>query len=248
MSADLAWISGINAVTGLLEQQPEHVLELLQETGARGERLDSVLALARSLRIAIQPIDRKRLDQKIGHDRHQGVAAKVRLVARFSESDLPRMIEAAGDQTLILILDGVTDPHNLGACLRSAAAANCTAVMVPKDRAAGLNDTVLRASAGTALSVPLVQVTNLARALEAIKQLGVWTYGAAMEGSNSLYRTDLRGKLALVLGAEGAGLRRLTRETCDGLVHIPMPGAIESLNVSVACGVMLFEALRQRGG
>jgi 23S rRNA (guanosine2251-2'-O)-methyltransferase len=121
-------------------------------------------------------------------------------------------------------------------------------VIVPKDRAAGLNDTVLRASAGTALSVPLVQITNLARTLEAIKQLGVWTYGAAMEGSNSLYRTDLRGKLALVLGAEGAGLRRLTRETCDGLVHIPMPGDIESLNVSVACGVMLFEALRQRVG
>lgn len=245
MANEAVWISGLNAVAAVLERQPHTVLELLNETGSRGERLQQLLHEARQQRIAIQPIERKRLDQRIGHDRHQGIAARVRLESGLGEAELLRMVEST-HPCLLLILDGVTDPHNLGACLRNAAAAGCTAVVVPRDRSAHLNDTVLRASAGTALMIPLVTITNLARCLDQLKQAGVWIYGAAMEGGQSVYHTDLRGPLALVMGAEGAGLRRLTRETCDGLVYIPMPGSVESLNVSVASGVLLFEALRQR--
>lgn len=247
MSGEALLISGINAIGGLLESHPDQVVELWLEQGARSDRLEATLKLARQQRIAIQSIERKRLDAKVGHDRHQGLAARIRPAPALDEADLKRLVDSAGPATLLLVLDGVTDPHNFGACLRSAAAAGCTAVVTPRDRSASLNDTVLRASAGTALKVPLVQVTNLVRTLEALKKQGVWTYGAALEGSASVYQTDLRGPLALVLGAEGAGLRRLTRETCDGLVHIPMASAVESLNVSVATGILLFEALRQRG-
>ena len=162
------------------------------------------------------------------------------------ENDLPDLLAQAGPDALVLVLDGVTDPHNLGACLRSAAAAKATAVVVPKDRAVGLTPVVRRASAGGADRVPLVAATNLARALRTLKDAGVWITGLAGDTDTSIYDIDLKGPVALVLGSEGEGMRRLTRETCDFVAKIPMPGPMESLNVSVATGVVLFEALRQR--
>jgi 23S rRNA (guanosine2251-2'-O)-methyltransferase len=180
------------------------------------------------------------------------VVARYAAAKTYDEDDLPELVEAAAGKALLLVLDGVQDPHNLGACLRSAAAAGVTAVVIPKDKAVQVNATVRKTSAGAADSVPVVRVTNLARAMRDIQQLGVWIYGLAGESTASLYSVDLRGNVALVLGGEADGLRRLTREHCDGLVTIPMPGlanapGVESLNVSVATGVALFEAVRQRG-
>jgi len=168
------------------------------------------------------------------------------VLAAKSERDLADLLET--DNALFLVLDGVTDPHNLGACLRSAAAAGTTAVIVPKDRAVGITPVVRRASAGAVDRVPLIEVTNLARALRDMKDAGVWLTGLAGEAEASLYDVDLKGKTALVMGGEGEGMRRLTREACDHLARIPMPGSMESLNVSVATGVALFEAVRQRRG
>jgi 23S rRNA (guanosine2251-2'-O)-methyltransferase len=163
-----------------------------------------------------------------------------------TEGDLPALLEQVGSSALVLVLDGVTDPHNLGACLRSAAAANVTAVIVPKDRAVGLTPVVRRASAGGADRVPLIAVTNLARTLRELKDAGVWITGLAGDTGTSIYAVDLTGPVAIVLGSEGDGMRRLTRELCDFVAKIPMPGVMESLNVSVATGIVVFEALRQR--
>lgn len=164
----------------------------------------------------------------------------------WAENELEGLVEAAEGRALVLILDGVQDPHNLGACLRSAAAAGVTAVVIPKDKSASVNATVRKTSAGAADRIPVVAVTNLARCLRDLQKQGVWLYGLAGEAEASLYSVDLRGNVGLVLGGESDGLRRLTREHCDGLVKIPMPGEIESLNVSVATGVTLFEVVRQR--
>jgi 23S rRNA (guanosine2251-2'-O)-methyltransferase len=163
-----------------------------------------------------------------------------------SDSELPALVEAAGPEALFLILDGVTDPHNLGACLRSAEAAGVTAVIVPKDKAVGITSTVRRASAGAADRVPFFAATNLARTLKVLKDAGVWLTGFAGDGPQSLYKCDFRGPVAIVVGSEGEGMRRLTREACDFVANIPMRGSVESLNVSVATGVILFEVLRQR--
>src|SRR5699024_5859711 len=206
-----------------------------------------LVARAGKLRIAVQTVKHAELERLAGkHARHQGVAACYEAPATRSESDLPQLADDAGSSALFLVLDGVTDPHNLRACLRSAAAANATAVIVPKDRAVGITPTVRRASAGGADRVPLVVATNLARALRALKNAGVWLTGLAGEGEQSLYAVDLTGPVALVMGSEGEGMRRLTRDTCDFLARIPMPGEMESLNVSVATGIVLFEAARQR--
>jgi 23S rRNA (guanosine2251-2'-O)-methyltransferase len=181
-----------------------------------------------------------------GHDAHQGVVAVI-------DSTLPHVtlddvLESATEPLLLLVLDGVTDPHNLGACLRSADAFGVHALIVPKDRAVGVNATVAKAASGAADTVPVVSVTNLARALRALKERGVWLIGAAADGSENLFETELAGPLAWVLGAEGTGLRRLTRELCDRVVSIPLQGSVSSLNVSVATGVCLFETRRQRSG
>jgi 23S rRNA (guanosine2251-2'-O)-methyltransferase len=186
------------------------------------------------------------LDKVSAHARHPGVAAHYEAPAAKSEHDLADLLDA--DDALFLVLDGVTDPHNLGACLRSAAAAGVAAVVVPKDRAVGITPVVRRASAGAVDRVPLVEVTNRARALRELKDAAVWLTGLAGEADASLYDMDLRGKVALVVGGEGEGMRRLTREACDHLARIPMPGGMESLNVSVATGIALFEAVRQRRG
>jgi 23S rRNA (guanosine2251-2'-O)-methyltransferase len=238
---------GINPVEGALAHDAANVLEVLVEKGADNPRVRALADAARAQGIAVLTRSRAELDKIAEGARHQGIVARYKRQAARDEHDLAALIEQAGKDALLLILDGVTDPHNLGACLRSAEAAGVTAVVIPKDKAASVTPVVQRASAGAADRVPLVRVTNLARAMEEIKQAGVWITGLAGEGDQSLYAIDFKGPCAIALGSEGEGLRRLTRERCDHLAKIPMRGAVESLNVSVATGVALFEVLRQRG-
>jgi 23S rRNA (guanosine2251-2'-O)-methyltransferase len=243
-----AWIAGINAVASALEHDIERVHEVLLEAGGKNPRLAEIEDKARRNEISVRRVPLQALDGVAGGLRHQGAIARYEAPRRIEESELPALLEAAGGKALLLVLDGVQDPHNLGACLRSAAAAGVTAVVIPKDKAAPVNATVRKTSAGAADRIPIVSVTNLARTLRTIKDAGVWVYGLDGEAPDSLYGVDLKGNVALVLGGEAEGMRRLTREHCDGLVRILMPGTMESLNVSVAAGVALFEAVRQRLG
>lgn len=240
------WIVGINPVEGALSNDAERVREVLVESGQRNPRVTELMERAKALKIPVQHRPRDQLDKLAGEARHQGVVALYEAPPLAQESDLAGLMERDGANTLVLVLDGITDPHNLGACLRSAAAAKVTAVIVPKDRAVGLTPVVRRASAGGADRVPLIAVTNLARTLRELKDAGVWITGLDGETDTSIYALDFKGPVALVLGSEGEGMRRLTRELCDFVAKIPMPGSMESLNVSVATGVVVFEALRQR--
>ena len=241
-----SWIVGINPVEGALSNDAERVRELVVEQGQRNARVLELAERAKALKITVNHRPREQLDKLAGEARHQGVAALYEPPPMAHENDLAALMERDGSGTLVLVLDGVTDPHNLGACLRSSAAAKVTAVSVPKDRAVGLTPVVRRASAGGADRVPLIAVTNLARTLRELKDAGVWITGLDGETETSIYAVDFKGPVAIVLGSEGEGMRRLTRELCDFVAKIPMPGAMESLNVSVATGVVLFEALRQR--
>ncbi|MGO1071525.1 23S rRNA (guanosine(2251)-2'-O)-methyltransferase RlmB [Lysobacter sp. CA199] len=246
------WIAGINAVSAAIEHDAANVREVLIEAGAKNPRLTEIETAARRADIDVRRVATNALEGVVGNLRHQGVVARYAAAKTWNENELEGLIEAAEGKALILILDGVQDPHNLGACLRSAAAANATAVIIPKDKSVQVNATVRKTSAGAADSIPVIPVTNLARAMRDLQQQGVWIYGLAGEADASLYSIDLRGNVALALGGEADGLRRLTRENCDQLVKIPMPGGnaaggVESLNVSVASGVTLFEAVRQRG-
>lgn len=248
MSKASQWISGINAVASALEHDIEHVREVLVEAGNKNARIVEIEENARRRDVSVRRVSNQALEGIAGGLRHQGVIARYEAAKPREESELPGLIEATAGKALLLVLDGVQDPHNLGACLRSAAAAGVTAVIIPKDKAAPLNATVRRTSAGAADRLPVISVTNLARTLRAIKDAGVWVYGMDGEASALIYQTDFTGNVALVMGGEGEGMRRLTREHCDGLVRIPMPGEMESLNVSVATGVALFEVVRQRSG
>jgi 23S rRNA (guanosine2251-2'-O)-methyltransferase len=248
MSKTGQWIAGINAVSSALEHDIEHVREVLVEAGNKNARIVEIEENARRRDVSVRRVSHQALEGIAGGLRHQGVIARYEAAKPMEESELPALIEAAAGKALILVLDGVQDPHNLGACLRSAAAAGVTAVVIPKDKAAPLNATVRKTSAGAADRIPVISVTNLARTLRAIKDAGVWVYGMDGEAPGLIYRTDFTGNVALVMGGEGEGMRRLTREHCDGLVKIPMPGEMESLNVSVATGIALFEAVRQRHG
>ena len=241
------WIVGLNAVASALEHDAEHVREVLLEAGGKNPRIIEIEGNARRLGIDVRRVAQQALDGVAGGLRHQGAAARYAAAKTWDEHELPGLVEAAEGKALVLVLDGVQDPHNLGACLRSAAAAGATAVIIPKDKSAPVNATVRKTSAGAADRLPVVSVTNLSRTLRELQKLGVWIYGLAGEVDPTLYSLDLTGNVALVLGGEAEGLRRLTREHCDALVQIPMPGQIESLNVSVAAGVCLFEAVRQRG-
>ena len=240
-------IWGLHAVTAALRNDPENVSRLLVDRGRRDKRLKEVLDLARQHQIKVEQVDVRQLEKEAGGERHQGVVAHYQAPEALGEDALADILEAVG-QPLILVLDGVTDPHNLGACLRTADAAGVAAVVVPRDKAVGLTPTVRKVASGAAESVPFIQVTNLARTLDQLKDRGLWVIGTAGEGDQTLYDVDFRGGCVLVMGAEGAGMRRLTRERCDHLVQIPMLGQVESLNVSVATGVCLYEALRQRRG
>lgn len=248
MSKQNQWIVGVNAVASSVENDADNVREVLIEAGSKNPRLTEIEEQARRKGIDVRRVNTQALDGVGGQVRHQGVAARYAVARLWAENELEGLVEAAAGRALVLILDGVQDPHNLGACLRSAAAAGVTAVVIPKDKSATVNATVRKTSAGAADRIPVVAVTNLARCLRDLQKQGVWLYGLAGEAEVSLYRVDLRGNVGLVLGGEADGLRRLTREHCDGLVKIPMPGEIESLNVSVATGVTLFEAVRQRLG
>jgi 23S rRNA (guanosine2251-2'-O)-methyltransferase len=209
--------------------------------------MQELMQLAQAKSIKTEWRDQKELDRLSGSERHQGACLQIRVVGVMGEGALDDLLDALTTPPLLLVLDGVQDPHNLGACMRTADAAGVAAVVVPKDRAAGLSATVRKVASGAAESVPLIQVTNLARTLRWLKEREIWIVGTDDQAEHSLYGAKLTGPLAIVLGAEGTGLRRLTRENCDALVSIPMRGIVESLNVSVATGVLLYEALRQRG-
>ena len=239
---------GIHAVRALLTRHPHRVRQLWVAEGREAAaRLQELRDLATTADLPIHSADDDELDRLAAGERHQGVVAEVAPRAGDPETQLEEALEALGDTPgLLLVLDGVTDPHNLGACLRSADAAGAAAVIVPRDRAAGLTPVVRKVAAGAAESVPLIAVVNLARTLRELKERGLWLVGTADDAPGTLYEADLTGPTVLVLGSEGEGMRRLTREACDQLVSIPMAGAVESLNVSVATGVALFEAVRQR--
>ena len=239
-------ILGLHAVRGAVKREPDRIEALWVDKRRKDQRLGDILALARRHGVKVQSVSREELDKLADGARHQGVVARFAGTPAGSEDTLWDLLDSLDSSPLLLVLDGVTDPHNLGACLRTADAAGVNAVIAPRDRAAGLTPVVRKVASGAAESVPFVQVTNLARTLDAIKERGVWVVGADGDVDDSLYGADLSGPLAVVFGAEGQGLRRLTRERCDHLVAIPMAGQVESLNVSVACGVVLFEVRRQR--
>lgn len=243
---DATLVFGLHAVEAVLEKHPERVVGLLLQRGRHDGRLESIERRAKELNLAVERREARELDQLSGRARHQGAVARLVPVGVQGEGALDDVLDRAGRKPLLLVLDSVQDPHNLGACLRTADAAGVHAVVVPRDRAAGLTPTVRKVASGAAETTPLIQVVNLARTLRHIKDRGVWLVGAVGEADQNVYSADLQGPLAIVLGSEGEGLRRLTREQCDLLVRIPMAGAVESLNVSVATGVMLFEAVRQR--
>lgn len=237
-------IHGFHAVTAKLRHAAEDVKEIYVAEGRHDSRARDLLKLAESHGVRVQPMDAARLDGLAGGARHQGVVAKVAATQRYVTLD--DVLDGLTEPALLLVLDGVTDPHNLGACLRVADAAGCHAVVAPKDRACGLNATAIKVASGAADTVPYIMVTNLARTLRELKERNIWVIGAAGEAAKDIYAIEQKGAVAWVLGAEGEGLRRLTRETCDELAKIPMHGSVESLNVSVASGICLFEARRQR--
>jgi 23S rRNA (guanosine2251-2'-O)-methyltransferase len=241
-------VFGLHAVTSLLQRNPAKVSLLLALESRDDVRMQQVLDLADKANVPVRRVSRGELDELVSGVSHQGVVAETGAAPVVGEKDLPEFLDALQHPAFMLILDGVQDPHNLGACLRSADAAGVDAVILPRDRSAPLNATVRKVACGAAESVPVVRVTNLARTLRTIRDKGIWIYGAAGEAEASLYGTDLSGPLALVLGGEGKGLRRLTREHCDALMAIPLSGSVSSLNVSVAAGICLFEARRQRCG
>jgi 23S rRNA (guanosine2251-2'-O)-methyltransferase len=237
------FIFGFHAVTARLRQHPDAVHEIYLAQSRHDVRARDLIKLAQAHGVRVVPAEPARLDGMVG-GRHQGVVARVD--ARVPHVTLDDVLDTLAGPALLLVLDGVQDPHNLGACLRVADAAGAQAVIAPKDRAVGLNATAIKVASGAADHVPYITVTNLARTLHQMQERGVWTVGADAAADRDIYSVDLKGPLALVLGAEGRGLRRLTRETCDQLVRIPMYGTVESLNVSVASGICLFEARRQR--
>lgn len=244
MSApQLVW--GLHAVREALARAPERVLEMWVLGGRADDRMAEVVALAREQGIACQEVRRDTLDGMAGGGAHQGVVARVAPAAPLDENDLEALLDRIAGPPLLLVLDGVQDPQNLGACLRTADAAGAHAVVIPRDRAVGLTPAARKAAAGAAETVPLVRVVNLARCLRSLKDRGIWLVGAEA-GAPPAFAADLSGPLALVLGGEGGGLRRLTRETCDLLVSLPMKGSVASLNVSVAAGALLYLALSRR--
>ena len=235
---------GFHAITVRLKTAPESIVEIHVEADRRDARMRQFLQRAREAGAKFVESDSERLNRLAGTPRHQGVVARVNAVQM--PHSLDEVMEAVEGPALVLVLDGVTDPHNLGACLRVADGAGAHAVIAPKDHAVGLNATVAKVASGAAETVPYLMVTNLARSLNELKERDLWVVGTSDDAERTLYDVDFTRPVALVLGAEGDGMRQLTRKTCDELVNIPMHGAVESLNVSVASGVCLYEALRQR--
>jgi 23S rRNA (guanosine2251-2'-O)-methyltransferase len=247
------FVYGVHAVKAALERAPERLLELWIAELRNDARSRDLQERARKVGVHVHAVSADALSKLVGEVAHQGAVAAIRPLKPWDEHDLTdglqRLAEdPSAEAPLLLILDGLTDPHNLGACLRTADAAGAHAVVIPKDRAAAVDGVVRKVAAGAAEFIPVASVTNLARTLEALKERGIWAVGTDGEASQTLYSADLKRPLALVMGAEGSGLRRLTRERCDFLVRIPMAGHTPSLNVSVAAGIALFETRRQRAG
>ncbi|MGA9628888.1 MAG: 23S rRNA (guanosine(2251)-2'-O)-methyltransferase RlmB [Candidatus Rickettsiella isopodorum] len=244
------FIFGFHAITALLNSQPQTIYQLYRQEGRVDKRIQEILELAAYHHIPIQTLPKIKCDRWANGAAHQGVLAEIKISTQLNERDLltllaPR-IQNETRPLFILVLDEVQDPHNLGACLRSANAAGVDAVVIPQDRSVSMTPIVRKIAAGAAEITPLFTVTNLTSTLEKLKRLGVWCYGLDQSATQLIYDKELTGALALVLGAEGKGLRRLTKERCDGLMAIPMAGSVSSLNVSVAAGICLFEAVRQR--
>ncbi|MDH5649502.1 MAG: 23S rRNA (guanosine(2251)-2'-O)-methyltransferase RlmB [Gammaproteobacteria bacterium] len=238
-------ICGYHAVLSALDHHPDTVAEIFLQDKQREKRAETLVQRARAAGVRIKQVSRVELDQIVGEQtRHQGVVA--RLNAQIPPLNFEAFLETLDNNAFLLVLDGIQDPHNLGACLRSADAAGVQAVIIPKDKAASITPVVRRAASGAAEVMPLYQVTNLARSLREIKDKGVWLVGTSDDAEESLYEADLTGPMAIVMGSEGKGMRHLTREHCDKFISIPMHGTVSSLNVSVATGVCLFEAMRQR--
>ncbi len=241
------YVYGLHAVQALLQREPEMVSRLWLEHSRRDAKAKKLLQLAEQAGIKPERVQREVLDKLVGAQaNHQGVVAQSRASTAGNEQDLKQLLQQLDDPPFLLILDGVQDPHNLGACLRTADAAGVHAVIAPKDKASGLTAVVRKVACGAAETVPFIQVTNLARTLRELQQAGIWLIGTSLDTDQTLYQADLTGPLALVLGAEGKGLRRLTAEHCDVLVKLPMLGTVQSLNVSVTTGICLYEAIRQR--
>ena len=239
-------IYGIHAVQAVLANAPERLIEVYVLKGREDKRLQPLLNELYNVGVSVQFLNRQTLDKKADGEVHQGIIARVQPAKELNENDLEQMLQHQ-QNPLLLVLDGITDPHNLGACLRTADAAGVCAVIMPRDKSAQLTSIARKVACGAAENVPLIRVTNLARTLRLLQQeYNVWVVGTAGEATESLYQTKLSGTLALVMGAEGEGMRRLTREHCDQLISIPMAGSVSSLNVSVATGVCLFEIVRQR--
>ncbi|MCC2634146.1 23S rRNA (guanosine(2251)-2'-O)-methyltransferase RlmB [Ramlibacter sp.] len=235
---------GFHAVGVRLRTAPASIIELYVDASRRDARMRQFLQKAQEANVKTIEADGLRLSRLAGSAGHQGVVARVEAIAMSTSLD--DLLDTVKGPPLLLVLDGVTDPHNLGACLRVADGAGVHAVIAPKDHAVGVNATVAKVASGAAETVPYFMVTNLARTLGELKERSIWCLGLSDEATQTLYQSDLKGPTALVLGAEGTGLRQLTRKTCDALVSIPMLGAVESLNVSVASGICLYEAVRQR--
>jgi 23S rRNA (guanosine2251-2'-O)-methyltransferase len=240
-------IYGVHAIRFLLERQPERVVTVRLAERRDDPRVREIEELARKNNRPVKRVDAQALKQQLGDVAHQGVVAEIVPLPPWTEDQLFEALEKARNP-LILVLDGVQDPHNLGACLRTADACGALAVIVPKDRAAQINATVRKVAVGAAETTPVVPVTNLARTLKLLKDAGLWVVGADAEGSRLPHEIDLTGGIVLALGSEGTGLRHLTRQTCDWMVRLPQLGSVESLNVSVAAGMLLYEAVRQRLG
>lgn len=238
-------VYGLHAVLTLLQRSPDQVVELWVQKGRIDKRMEKVLNEAEALGVSIREADKGLLNQKADGN-HQGVVAFRKPIQAATERQLPDILDRIEGVPFILILDGVTDPHNLGACIRTADAAGVQLVIAPKDKSAPMNATAAKVACGAAEVVPYVQVTNLSRTMKDLQERGIWLIGTAGEATTSVYQQDLKGPIALVMGAEGAGMRRLTREHCDHLINIPMAGEVSSVNVSVATGICLFEAVRQR--
>ena len=237
-------IFGFHAVTSRLRHEASSVEEIYVDASRVDGRMKELLGAAKAANVRVIPVDDQRLSNIVGTRRHQGVVAKAGELSLARNLD--ELLDAIDGPPLLLILDGITDPHNLGACLRVADGVGAHAVIAPKDRAVGLNATAAKVASGAAETVPYITVTNLARTLRELKERNILLIGTTEDGEKSLYEADFSGPAALIMGSEGEGMRRLTRETCDVLVNVPMFGSVESLNVSVASGVCLYEARRQR--
>lgn len=241
-------IYGVHAVETALRNDAENLGQIWFDKRSRNDRLKKLEKMAEDSGLRLLAMESDKLDKIAGTNKHQGIVAEYYKLKAWTENDLLDLLDGLEEPAFLLVLDGVTDPHNLGACLRTAEGAGIHAVIAPKDNAASITPTVRKVASGAAEIIPFVPVTNLARTLETLKSRGIWLTGTSDKAKQTLYQAELKGPMALVMGAEGAGIRRLTEEACDYLISIPMAGQVSSLNVSVATGICLYEAVRQRQG